>query len=550
MRNTTVAWIAALMVAVLIAGCTRAKPEAPPAPPGDKTPPVEPAPAPVPPDPITVDWLTLEPASGVLRRLQFQPGQAVAVSAEGMYLMDGATGKVEAWVLETPSPAAYTSAFNAAGDGRWVIARDADHGFLVDRTNGTVHRWSRSQAELIAAGPDRLVFEQVEAQGESRWAMENFGPGGHQESLGRFAVLNGDRTPVGTFAPADIGRMEAPRPAVLSPDGKHVALGGSKLYLADLTAGSARAIDAGHTPDAIQPLSGGKGFIVSSAPAELVHVQAYAWDGASVGGQVPGGVMAPGGDRVAVTSFLEEFIPAVTLLDTASGQPVLRVTGATTCYGWGGAGGRWRSDGSGLFVDTRGGRRLVTTAGEIKEVPGISGEGFHEPIPAPKGAGLVGDLSFMADQSIVLSVLDGSGKKVSATLTRGTSAHNLRPAVGVSLWGESDRELRLSMIPHLGRGGACGDYAIPLPPRVERPPFAQSLLLQVQNTGDCLNLREQANLSASVVTCLRDGAKVTVAKGEYGAQTWGDGQQWAHVRTEDGKTGWASVSSGNLRWAP
>lgn len=59
----------------------------------------------------------------------------------------------------------------------------------------------------------------------------------------------------------------------------------------------------------------------------------------------------------------------------------------------------------------------------------------------------------------------------------------------------------------------------------------------VSGAGDCLNVREQASMSAPIVRCLVDGVLLR----DMGETAAADGVTWLKVATPDGREGWAST---------
>lgn len=505
---------------------------------------------PLPPAPSPAQWLTLAPAPGALKRLLFPPGEMVKLEHESILFMDAETGTVEAWSIPSPSNGAMERAFNASPDGRWVVARDMRTGYLADRESGGVHAWDRERAELIAISGPWLLFEQVRTTGDPRWESESFGTGGHQQSLGSIVILNGDLQAVHQISlPTSVGTT-APRPALISPDGKQVVMvGGGALHLADLQSGAIREIGS-TTAERLEPLGNGTGFATRFALADAGPLHTYGWAGERLAGPVPTGKLSPDGRLVAWRSRPDDFAPAVTISDVHGGQPLLRVMGAELCYGWGGnTGGRWLADGSRLLLRTREGLQMVSLSGQLEGLPGIDDSGWHEPTPAPGRTDRIADLIIEAQGTLTLAVLDEAGNRVAHARVDGSlQPVPLRPALGIPLWGEQSREVRLSMLLHFGRGGPCGEYWNPLPPAVQLGQPAEAVVLRVQGTGACLNLRQEPGLSAPVVTCLPDGTTMTLTR-PGPPLTWQEEHLWVHLRTAAGEIGWASLTAGYVGWA-
>lgn len=108
----------------------------------------------------------------------------------------------------------------------------------------------------------------------------------------------------------------------------------------------------------------------------------------------------------------------------------------------------------------------------------------------------------------------------------------------------------------MGKDGDYG-YEFPLAIHVQKPPFPDPYLLQVQDSkGECLNLRESFSRTSRVIRCLPTGTKLAVADlfqapiKMNGALYHNDEQLWLWARTEQGETGWVSLSAGSVTWTP
>ncbi|HLN62273.1 MAG TPA: SH3 domain-containing protein [Symbiobacteriaceae bacterium] len=106
-------------------------------------------------------------------------------------------------------------------------------------------------------------------------------------------------------------------------------------------------------------------------------------------------------------------------------------------------------------------------------------------------------------------------------------------ALSIPLWHPSGKLLQLSLYMRGGHDDNC------------------ELKLQVQNTGDCLNVRTEPNRAGHSIGCFKDGTVLTVAPGasDHSTIIWSEDGPWAHVRTPDGKIGLVSLKDGYLGWA-
>jgi hypothetical protein len=242
------------------------------------------------------------------------------------------------------------------------------------------------------------------------------------------------------------------------------------------------------------------------------------------------------------------------LTDTATGQPVMRILGGDLCRGVALPGSPWSSDSASLLVGTRQGERQVSVAGTLSAPAAIQGEGFHDTLPSPTVRDLAAHRLSQQDGSYRLQVADERGK-LRAEAAFGSVGAGLWHAP-LPLWHPTGKYLQVSLYHKGASGGPCGDYAIPLPAKVQRAPFPSERVLQVQDTGECLPLRAEASDRSSRLACLKDGTRLRVTPAEQlkysswlTAQTWGGGGQWAHVRTPEGREGWVTLEGHSLTWA-
>jgi hypothetical protein len=458
---------------------------------------------------------------------------------------------MESWTLSTPfDPQAwYSTAFSASEDGRYIIGRTKDAGYVIDRQTKAVYRFQRNQYELITASARAMIFEKMTpAAHESKGYFPGWGPDSTGDYTGEFVALGADLKVTTTFTLPVPEANNMPRPALISPDSSKLALTAGKLFLVDLTTGKHTAHPADSGLGSIVADPGGKSFRLTPSYATEAQPRRYTWDGQPL--PYAAGTIDPTGKLTLIRQQIRDFTPALIVADAATGAEKFRVLGGDSCYGHGSPGNLWLADGSAAVIHGRDGFYLASADGALQKFPFFDGSdktGWHEPFPSPTDANLFVDRTYGFD-TWRIAVVDRIGKvHHSVTLERNLATMG-------SLWHPTGAFVQLSFYLKGGSGGPCGDFTTPITPAIQQAPFPEDLTLEVTGTGDCLNLRAEPSTSAGVVTCLKDGAKVKAAITPPGgphraSQLWGDNHQWAWVQAPDGKAGWASLTNGYLTWS-
>ncbi|HYG60209.1 MAG TPA: SH3 domain-containing protein [Symbiobacteriaceae bacterium] len=510
-----------VLVAVLLAGCTPGGADKPPAP----------APAPV-TEPVT------EPAPVVsVTRVDLPRGEAI--DKPGLYYLDVATGKVEGW--RTDAEAVNLIPVNDFG---YFMVGAKEKAWLINRETGATHAWDPAQHRLVAAAHGRFLFEE------------------HREgrSQGRFVVRDGSFAQVGSFALPDLAAKYAA--AAFSPDGKTVVIGSTwekpePFRLVDVSTGKATMLDplpavtAGQLVGVLLPGQSGPDLLIEHVIAhtektgmarEESMIRRYSWAGkllAEFSLEGRAGVVSPDGRYMHWTQDLDGFTRAVVLQDLASGRALFRVASADLAH--------WMGGSAGLMLETSQGLRLVSMQGDLRPGPQFPPEeGWVTlagvlPSPAEGDRFLHGPVVFDTGGRVVQQVL----------LAPGESPYWV---VNQFAWAPDGREVRFIVSPPVGKGN-LGDLFAGLPPQVQKPPFADPFLLEVQDpAGECLNLREQYSTSSRVIRCLPNGTRLAAgdlweAPVKLNAPYWQEeGRLWLWVRTDKGEQGWVAFLEGSITW--
>lgn len=235
--------------------------------------------------------------------------------------------------------------------------------------------------------------------------------------------------------------------------------------------------------------------------------------------------------------------PSVVISDAGTCEPLFRVRSAHLHWRgdqW------WLSNSEGIVVGMANANLLrVRPQPEIVRLPHYGG------VPAPTGDGcyfaphLAGVYDACADRWMPTGFSHGNGS---------------------AWWGATHREIRYVLGGYWGEGWV--EWLL-LPPRIEYPPFDDTVAFRVARTEGCLVLRADPDAEAAALDCLPDGARLTFAERADPPGVREDEQgyllplehpsvkvgsfrgaggfpRWVYVRAGSGVTGW--VASPYLDW--
>lgn len=488
--------------------------------------------------------LPVQQSAEIFKQVAYNSTQEI--TAPGRYFIDIATGKVQLWQAGgnaklVPGP---------DQSPHWVAADDGATAYWLDRATGAAYSWKRSELSVQAAGSGKVLVREM--KGET--------------ATNTFHVADEAFRAQRTFT-LDV-RSDEWIHARFSPDGKAIAISawrqanqageanGARAFVVDLTKGSVKELEkqpdslAGGAIGVRTDLAGPSEWFViyqggTIEPSGLSRytsvVRRYDWQGKLLGEftlKDGNGVQpSPDGKLLAVSQDLDHVAPAALVADAATGNPLFRVAGM--------GGSQWLADGSGLVLGGAGPYRLVSSMGELKPAPAIP--------PTEVGAFEMGVKPSPDDPNRFIAgmaVVDAAGKPIYEVKLPKRDDW----LVWGLAWGRSANELVLTIFEPMGKGNLGGDF--PLPPRVQKAPFSDPYILQVDDPkGECLNLRSLASTSGSIDRCLPSGTKLAVGDLSQAPQkmnqayVFENNQYWFWVRTEQGETGWVSGSTGSLRWA-
>lgn len=446
----------------------------------------------------------------------------------GVAFMNATNGSIELWSLAAAPAADEWAWLQPSRDGRLLVlqaGRDPVHWYVVRRDSGEAYEITGGWNLDISVGYENVI---------GAW---------NGLDAARFVLLDVARQAV---LSTDIDRSRLGESSRVSrPDGKMFVVGdGSEFRLVDATTGASRVIKDGLTGYRAEPL-GGTGFVLrpySGADQVLL----FDWDGIQ---RIPRadlsyGRLSPDGTRQAIEQSpgrIQGFgmggfpvIGAVTIVNSANNQPVVRFLGASF--------GGWSADSKTLMLgDDQGGWSVI----------GLDGKHWTS-LPYP---GLTqGGPSF----SPVDGALIATNRGIVNFKSGATWITSLKPQMSsASRWSTDGSEVVIWIQPTPGKDGGVAEQLLTM--QYQAAPFDAPLPLAVKTPGDCLNLREAPRTDAAVVTCLRDSSRLILSTvplpspnpkmpdEEYIGTRDEQGRTWLHVTTTDGLNGW--VDSAYVGWS-
>jgi hypothetical protein len=503
------------------------------------------------PRPAEAGPLTLSPATGALQETRLGRGEPLTATGEGIYFLDLATGTVEGYAIPSAQP--YEAGYSASANGRFVIARTLDTGYILDRTTGQLHKWDRYQYDLVVAGSSRLLFQEVQPipEGYATAIDSTDGRlGGYLKGKGRYLVMNSDLQQVAEFTlEYGNGQPTTGAEAIFSPQESQVMISrDDRSYIVDLASGRAAPLAIGAR---FQSAKGGTEVVAFHEAPESKLVRRYDWQGKVLAeSQIKAGSIKVSGDGewIAWDVFRDNFTPVVYYARLGQAERPFQALGATICLGSGGSSGnRWLAQGgsASLLVAANGGIRVLGTDGSVA-TPEVGRWPYFDGEVAPGSEGVYG---FRKAESTGQSVgaVSADGKALASVTILGQAGYT--PDRWSQLWGATANEMRFVLRQQLGHDGPCGDYSIPLPLKLSLPgTFDATLALQVKGTRTCLNVRENPWLEATVVDCLQEGSRIPLGNQvTLGLPSfhYNDDGLWFKL-----PQGWILISSGLVDFAP
>lgn len=493
MRRVRTRCLGALLLLPLLAACGFGAPK-----------PVEPVQTPeggtpvLTPPPVASTG-SVTPIMGDWRPVTGESGQEPTVTGPGLFLVDAETGRSEFW----PAPTGVDARVQLTPDSRYVWAATPKGSVVADRERKLSSHWNGERI-LLGIADGVLLWEELDGNGGQ---------------TGRFRLEELDGALIKSLTlsfPSD--------PGIHPHFTRNTRLLGS-TFLISKSGMTEWRVDS-RTGEATEgPWTDTRG--------------ASRFDHAGTGRQY-------GGD------LYQNTLPFVTV--TNGGEPEYRILAAYPSCGWAGwTSSLWRADGAGLLISSGSGPIMVDLpTGKVESLAIKEGEWWWDDDLAPSPTrndrwSTIGDLA----ESVTLRSF-GPGNNPVASGSISWERTGLSLDTQTPLWSADGRYLQFQAFLGGGKDFGCVTEMTGqpfLPPKVERAPFGE-IAVQVATDGDCLNLRVEPSREARVLTCLRDGTRLTFLKKPEGGNGpyFGFYPGWALVQTGE-SSGWVSTEGGYLKWA-
>ncbi|MQA00480.1 MAG: hypothetical protein GEU80_14315 [Dehalococcoidia bacterium] len=537
--------------------------------------------------------------------VQYQLASGEPVTKDGTYLLNAATGEIEGWAHVDDDGMHPVS----SPDGDWLasVGGSPETVVLIERATGAAWSWERAALAMLSY-PDaegRTVFRSADqAVHIVRLAEE-------VTTLAGFEITPSPTPrrppPAIPLWPSDQrSRPNMPAFAVAAPEGDRWLLfdnPGDEVRVFLLHAEAPTVVDRLPSQDGGQVMlsfsigrPNAQGVTVairhsskpddkdSSLPVSLRAVT-YGWDGGKVrSADTPAPLLvnedglglgatfdvltSPDGTLVAWERELPYArndglgghldFPAVYVASVEAGEPLFRAV--RTAIGTYLGGLDWLADGSGVVVGTPEGWGVLRADGSaVDPLPFGREDVFEMPRPSPTDSDRF---------AIGLGVYNRAGNLLHSATVEPDDPNS--GTFGPATWTSDGEELVFAVATLGGRDfGPSGVSEFDLPPRIETPPFDDTLrLVAAPEDGDCTELRDEAALlTTEVVACVAAGTPLVVTNTEVGAGARTDcngnrarlcastydieepesQRRWLHVETEDGTAGW--VQPVDVVWA-
>ena len=305
-----------------------------------------------------------EEAPGALARYDFAPGELIDL-AEGLFLVDTATGAVEGWALTSQLEGTNErdGRYAVSSDNGWIeaVAPSQKETFVHDRLHGRTFRLLSVNARLISGiqgGKTVVEFHLPDTQPYVVGAA--------------IADLEARTLTWIQLDPPD--QNNGVGPATFSGDGSQLLVRMyPRQYLVATDTGKGRLLavaEPDEPPPGVSPLASGAGYSLWLAGED--RPTAYDWAGNSVEDDAltpfriasSAGAFAYEWDSPRAGGVAWTTLHTITLY-RADGSPHLRLLGGHPAGAYGG-GNVWLGDDSGLLVTTIEGLQLLTVEGDLR----------------------------------------------------------------------------------------------------------------------------------------------------------------------------------------
>ena len=533
----------------------------------------------------------IEETSGEWLVEHFAPDEAIDLSRSICFMAP--TVDVTCYQL----PKAWTSnggeSYRCSDDNRWIVVESQAASGLYDRDTGREFTYPTPPQGVRLLSEDYIVFSSAQEFHGQSWPPDPTGP---------YFVVDAAMQPVSEFEVADLEDRFPLRTWKRGPGTFAYTSDRRAIRRIDLASGEVTVLhepeplgDYELYPRDIQWQPGGPVLVRYECISEgtwdefgrpnpefpiVNRIVAFEPDGTTfrfVHDWVQGPPhYSPNGRYVAVQSSLhsgpaylgglrDEWLLA-TLYDADSNEPIFRVRSLGLNSGDFLDDNRWLADSSGIVAATSSPGATAATFGRGIQYQVLRTSGSWSALPAspdPDGEWYRGNRVAAPVPSPGNTDLLSYGRVTLLDRSSGTFTAPFIPDDGpthMSPWGRADAEEMRFALTHGGHDG--GGIGVLLGPKLEYPPFDDSLRVRVAVSGTCLNLREAPSLAAPVLECLETGTLLTLENepgdstaespvqalgGVLGHYNWQDQQSFARVVTDGGNAGWVALEF--VEWA-
>ena len=520
------------------------------------TPTATPSPTPVP----CLGIACIEPAPGAFEHKTWEPGEEIDWPY-GFFILSTETGLVEGYRADDYHWIDWESP-DAIRVGPWVRWP----GLLVGRETGQSWRWPPAFLTLLAVSAERLLFAQPAEAGHASFFLVD----GLMDLVAEFSL------PASVLGP---WHSHSPH-ARFAPDGQSLVLSLDALsvYLVDVQLGQPRLLYEGEFREGwsepyvrvVEDYNRSR-LLVRTFYSRTVPDQSdegegayehfaenrhFTWGGEAIPdaplptSETCPGSLSPDARYVAQQQgepigwfYHHDWMPAnpwpsVVIARAEDCEPLFRVRSAhlgpwyLVPYSSSKWAGEWLSTSTGFVARTAGAHVLVRLAPTHEIVTLPQGD---LPVTAPTGDGRY----FAYGRAGVYDAWEDSWT---------VPGFGARHEVVFFSWGEDHTEV---LYRTTGYSGEAGVHWFLLPPKIEFPPFSEEIAFLV-DTEECADLYEGPRLGTSPLSCVPNGARLTLAVPEEvpteqcgltcypSVRSEYDGW-FVYVRTEDGLEGWVSA---------
>ena len=536
--------VAATPIATPTAVAT-AVPDPSPTPTPVPTPTATPEPPPATPAPLA------EPAPDAFEHRTFEPGEEIDWT-HGIFFMDTETGRIEGyrvvadigWYGEYP-----WDNYHTTDDNNWIAGTDGNALWLLNRS---IHRsWKLAEgARMLSMSRNRMLLADREPSG-LYWVLE-------------YPALDQDEKK-GSNTVISIGEQEYQNDkAFLSPLENVVVLMNDRIvYLIDFNSLDTIVLFDGKTNATYDyyvgiDLLGKQGFLIEVHRQSEPEHYAFDWSGRELPWNHRWASLSPDGRYALRTAEARDVWsvgggclawPSISIEDAATGLPLFRVRSAESWFH------QWLADGSGIVAKVGGdsGEPFGFAIVRIRPQPRVV------PLPLPTGERWTVQIAPSIADAGRYFVYTGLRSIHLYDATEGrwglpVVSENASVRFVLPFWGVDHREMRFTFGPLFWKAGGCHSL-IMIPPKLEFPPYDDTLTFRVAGTASCLYLRAEPGGDRTVRDCLPDGTRLLLSESSEWVEAspaardpsvaWWE-RPWVYVRTDDGAEGWVALEY--LEW--